>query len=248
LSDAPSPEGSPPSAADGAEAPDLPPGEEPPPVDDTASSRANETIVINTSASTAATPESLFRASEQSRRQRANSQKPVAVINNENLAEHAEGGQLTVAGESGDNSEESAEASTTTDPEREEEYWRSRGLSIRLDWKDSLDRVDELQSEVGLWRRRFYDEDDPFFRDNEIKPSWDRAIEELEAARSDVTRLEEELDDFMEEGRIAGALPGWLREGIDLEPPRSERDSPATRRRNEDPREPKILNEEAINP
>jgi hypothetical protein len=29
---------------------------------------------------------------------------------------------------------------------------------------------------------------------------------------------QKELADFLEEGRVAGALPGWLREGLDEEP------------------------------
>ncbi len=41
---------------------------------------------------------------------------------------------------------------------------------------------------------------------------------DLEAAKRRVVEKERELEAFVEEGRRAGALPGWLREGIELEP------------------------------
>jgi hypothetical protein len=78
--------------------------------------------------------------------------------------------------------------------------------------------VDELEADVFNLRMRFYAEDDPFYRDAQIKPAWDHAIEELNATREEVGLRKQELQDFMEEGRVAGALPGWLREGIELEP------------------------------
>ena len=31
-------------------------------------------------------------------------------------------------------------------------------------------------------------------------------------------QAKKQLADFLDQGRAAGALPGWLREGIDLEP------------------------------
>jgi hypothetical protein len=39
-----------------------------------------------------------------------------------------------------------------------------------------------------------------------------------------VERLREELADTLDEGRREGALPGWLREGIELEPSFEEED------------------------
>ncbi len=38
------------------------------------------------------------------------------------------------------------------------------------------------------------------------------------AARAEVETAEKELAEFLEEGRVAGAFPGWLREGVELEP------------------------------
>ncbi|MDH3745756.1 MAG: hypothetical protein OES47_11715, partial [Acidobacteriota bacterium] len=54
----------------------------------------------------------------------------------------------------------------------------------------------------------------------QIKPAWDRALDRLEGARELVAEASTQLDELIEEGRRAGALPGWLREGIDLEPDR----------------------------
>ncbi|MES1210930.1 MAG: hypothetical protein ABUL63_01220, partial [Acidobacteriota bacterium] len=40
----------------------------------------------------------------------------------------------------------------------------------------------------------------------------------LEDARAEVEASKQELSELLEEGRTAGALPGWLREGVDEEP------------------------------
>ena len=59
----------------------------------------------------------------------------------------------------------------------------------------------------------------------------------MEATRNEVIATRKELDDFLEEGRRAGALPGWLREGGELEPvPEKPKTSPGT----VDPEEPRI--------
>jgi hypothetical protein len=102
--------------------------------------------------------------------------------------------------------------------EHDERYWRGRALDIRERWRKAADRIKVLEQDVSEWRRRFYAQDDPWVRDGQIKPAWDRALVELRESRAAVVAAKQELADFQEEGRIAGALPGWLREGIDLEP------------------------------
>ena len=62
-------------------------------------------------------------------------------------------------------------------------------------------------------------ENDSFVRDNQVKPEWDRVVDRLRQARADADSARVELAGFLEEGRRANALPGWLREGEDQEPP-----------------------------
>jgi hypothetical protein len=112
----------------------------------------------------------------------------------------------------------SAGAAGSPGAERDERYWRARALEIRERWHNAAERVKGLEQDVSEWRRRFYAQDDPWVRDGQIKPAWDHALEELRASRAAVVSAQKELAEFQEEGRIAGALPGWLREGIDLEP------------------------------
>ena len=130
----------------------------------------------------------------------------------------------------------------------DEDYWRGQALKIRLDWKAAVKAVDELERQVEELRRRFYEEDDPFYRDNQIKPSWDRALDTLADARVRAAEQERRLSRLLEDGRRSGALPGWLREGIEFEPPATAADTPADRRRQDDPWEPKVLREDARDP
>jgi hypothetical protein len=172
---------------------------------------------------TAALLRDLSRA-ERERRQGA--PPPRLVLTDENVGAHAEGARLTFSGPAagavsspssvpvGVPNEEELEADS-----EEESYWRSRALEVRQRWRRAYDDVPRLEDEVERLRTAFYAEDDPVRRDRQVKPLWDRALDRLQDARTEVGRAQEELEVLLEEGRIAGALPGWLREGNELEPP-----------------------------
>ncbi len=156
--------------------------------------------------------------SERERRRQAGS--PTAVITDESLPSYATG-DLTVATPAvappAPEGAAEAESPAVLDSEREG-YWRRRVLEIRTRWRQAVDRVAELEGSAAELRRRFYAEDDPYYRDTQIKPAWDRALELLEENRRTIERSKVELEETLEEGRQAGALPGWLREGVELEP------------------------------
>lgn len=180
-------------------------------------------------------PKTLVEAARAERERRARSGPPVAVITDKNVA-HSKG-HLTVA-------DTKKPAATGADAAalqtiRDEQYWRSRALDIRTRLRQSTDRVADLELSAAGWRRRFYAEEDPYFRDGKIKPEWDRVLAQLEETRNEVETTRKELDDFLEEGRRAGALPGWLREGGELEPV-EEKPKPKGSPAIVDPEEPQI--------
>lgn len=107
-----------------------------------------------------------------------------------------------------------AEAATVS---REEQMWRERVLDLRMRARRSRDEIHRLEGEVAGLRRSFYVEDDPYVRDSRVKPAWDRALDNLNVARREAESLQRELARVLDEGRQAGALPGWLREGLELE-------------------------------
>lgn len=163
---------------------------------------------------------SLAESARAERQRRGEAQKADIVITDKNLPEYAKG-QLTISEGTPNvitNDSLDSDGTGETDLAQDEEYWRGRGYEIRLAWKEAYDRVEELEGDVFNLRMRFYAEDDPFYRDSQIKPAWDHAIEDLNQARDEVELRQRELEEFMEEGRVAGALPGWLREGVELEP------------------------------
>lgn len=178
-------------------------------------------IVIDPAESAGDVAPSLAEAASKERQRRGQQgTRPMAVINNENLAEQAAGGVLTIAhGDEGAESALEAEAEAiVAQAEADERVWRERGLELRTRWREAADSLPVLEAKIAELRQRFYSEDDPAYRDGEIKPQWDRALADLEEARFRVARGAEEVAAFLEEGRRAGALPGWLREGSELEP------------------------------
>ena len=165
---------------------------------------------------------SLAQVAQEEKERRARAAAPVAVITNKTLPEYAAKGQLTVATPGASSSPSPAPAGEVPAAERGEQYWRSRGLEIRRRWRGALEEVELLEQSAADLRRRFYSEDDPYRRDGQIKPEWDRVLDRIEEKRAEARAAEEDLETFLEEGREAGALPGWLREGAEEEPRREE--------------------------
>jgi hypothetical protein len=176
--------------------------------------RGSQAIVLDPGGEQEGSTRTLGEAARAARERRAHAAPSAIVINDKNLKQHATG-QLTVATpgpKSGSAPEEPAQ------PLRDEQYWRSRALEIRLRWRHAADDIKELQESANGWRRSFYAEKDPNVRNARIKPEWDRVVDRLQEARAEVEASTQELAELLEEGRTAGALPGWLREGIDEEP------------------------------
>lgn len=165
----------------------------------------------------------------------------MAVIDDENLAEYAKDVKVTIGGGGPNGPASSAELEAAQQAQietaRQEQYWRSEALRLRLGWREAYDEIPLLEEEAARLRDEFYAADDPFYRDREIKPAWDRALDRIEEAKADVARYRDELMELLEKGRQAGALPGWLREGIELEPVEEE----AEAQPEAIPAEPRIL-------
>lgn len=179
----------------------------------------------------------LLRASEREKSRRSRSATPVAVINDENLASMAQGARVTV-GSAPELDQETEDAVKLSEEMKEQEiYWRTRARDVRQEWRDAYDSIAELESQAQDLRTRFYAEDDPVRRDREIKPAWDRTLDRLDEARRSIDRAKEKLAQIQNEGRRAGALPGWLREGAELQPPEVVDEGPTEA----DPAEPKII-------
>lgn len=199
-------------------------------------------VIDSGSAGAAPGPKNLAQAAREERERRAQAGKPVAVIDNRNLAEFSKGQKLTVAEGVGSAESEATPSRASADAAakavKDEAYWRDRGLAIRKQWRESTDRIVELEGKAEELRRRFYAADDPYVRDSQIKPEWDHTLDELDATRRAAERSELELERFLNEGREAGAFPGWLREGADLEPQRT-----VTKAPDAEPAEPVVVEE-----
>ena len=173
-----------------------------------------KTVVIDPGGQQGAGEVSLAEAARAEKVRRQNAGPLIAVINNKNLPEHATGSLS-----SGSAPQLSSEATATLDAQAEQEsYWRRRVRESRQKWHDAELEIVLRQTEIADLRQKFYAEDDPFRRDEQIKPAWDFALERLAAAKRASTESRTLVDAVLEEGRRAGALPGWLREGMELEP------------------------------
>jgi hypothetical protein len=179
----------------------------------------------------------LAEAALRERERRRQTGQPIAVINDANLQDHAVG-QLTFMEdeEAQPTDDDGGEGDADAEEGPDEQYWRDRVREIRQRWADAVAEVPTLEDRVAELRRRFYETDDAYYRDSRIKPAWDRAIDLIGQTRAEAEAHRSELQAALEEGRLAGALPGWLREGIELEPAPAEPE-PVTH----EPGEPRIV-------
>lgn len=182
--------------------------------------------------------------------------RSVGELTDENLAELASQGKVTYAGAEpgaaapggepgGDRgSTATSDAEQVADSAEQpiepcgETCWRRRAHELRQAWGESAEEIVELEERVADLRWRFYAEDDPWVRDSQIKPEWDRTLDRLRRTRQEATAYGERVDALMEQGRRAGALPGWLRQGVELEPRREASRQGRTGRSDLDPAEP----------
>jgi hypothetical protein len=169
-------------------------------------------------------PRTPWEAAVAAREQRKQNPRPRISVTDDNLHEFQDA-ELTFAepreaapADAADGAGEGSGEEGETEEVRGEEYWRSTVLDLRLRLRAAVDELAELDGRAAGLRRSFYAEDDPYVRDGEIKPAWDRALDRIDETRRDILRLYRELEDTLEQGSQAGALPGWLREGIELEP------------------------------
>jgi hypothetical protein len=237
-------EKAPPPASSQAPADAAPPpakGEAPvekPPASPAAPARV-KAVLVDDGGEGDGSPKTLVETARAERERRAHAAAPSVVITDKTLP-HLAKGQLTVA-EAPKKKAGAAAAPAKAEaaaPVRDEPYWRSRGLEIRLRWRKASDDVKDLERSAAEWRRRFYSEDDPYARDAKVKPEWDRALDRLQATRAEVEAAKRELEAFLEEGRQAGALPGWLREGAEREPRSEPKKAPTA-----EPIEPPVIQE-----
>ena len=147
------------------------------------------------------------------------------VISNENLADYASKGGLTTAKPAAQTRDVHAGRNVeVVDPESAEanerkHYWQEK-------YKRQLDRIAGIKRQIekfdsqipGLWQD-FYSRDDPAYRDGVIKPTLDRALEQRDDLREQLSREEPKLDRIKEEARQDGAEPGWFRAIKEPPPP-----------------------------
>ncbi|MGH9367607.1 MAG: hypothetical protein ACRD3M_08035 [Thermoanaerobaculia bacterium] len=169
----------------------------------------------------------LVRAASQSR-QGKETPRPSVAITNETLVTDPKRGRLTTwqgaprastipagtpaAGSLPPAAAVSPTATAEQSPASEEARWQETARRARERVAHSKERVSLLAAEAKKLENDFYAWDDGQYRDNVIKPAWDKKREELETARRELEAAEKDLADLPEKARKAGALPGWIRE------------------------------------
>lgn len=94
----------------------------------------------------------------------------------------------------------------------DETYWRAKASSMRAAVAKAETDLAAAEAEEKREENDFYAWDDGNYRDNVIKPAWDKAREETVRARDALDAARKDLDGLDDEARKAGAYPGWIRE------------------------------------
>ena len=139
--------------------------------------------------------------------------KPGTVISNENMKQFkGAGGSVTYANPADPGAPAyQPETAKAVGAERTREDWQKLMGGAREAIKAAEERVAEIRSREAKLANDFYAWDDPAYRDGVIKPAWDQARADLEAAKQSLETAKQRIVDLEEEARKSGALPGWLR-------------------------------------
>ena len=93
----------------------------------------------------------------------------------------------------------------------DEAYWRAKAKAVREAVEKGRDALAAAEAEEKREENDFYSWDDGQYRDNVIKPAWDRAKDETVRARESLAAAQKDLEGLEDEARRAGAYPGWIR-------------------------------------
>jgi hypothetical protein len=140
--------------------------------------------------------------------------KSVRVFTNKDIQEYLAKHKSIPAEEQADvdDSAPQTQTSETVDPyEKEEQYWRSRYRDAAARITAAKDKINQLQAEADDLTRAFYATADPHKRE-EINDERNKRLEDMDLAKGELDEANVALDALQEEGRKAGALPGWFRD------------------------------------
>ena len=156
-------------------------------------------------------------AREQKEKDKADKTKPKpVVINNQDVKASRQAAPKEPAKPSAAGTENAAAPAAgtyrPTDFEgHDETYWKEKAQSSRERVERAREAVKTADEEARKQENDFYAWDDGQYRDNVIKPAWDRAKEDLAAAQKELAEAEEASKNLEDDARKAGAMPGWVR-------------------------------------
>jgi len=135
------------------------------------------------------------------------------VITNDSLKTLSKGAELTTGSAP---PPVTAPADSATSPESEEAQrkalWQERYFAAQQEAARLEADEARLTQEVARLEREFYSRDDPYQRDNVIKPAWDEATAKLREVQQRLPAARRAPEDVANAARREGALPGWFRE------------------------------------
>lgn len=132
------------------------------------------------------------------------------TITNESLKTLATGVELTIAKAGPPVDTEGAEQADA-EAEQKQAYWQERYWEAQAELEQAEAEVRRLEAETARLQNEFYSTDDPALRDGVVKPAWDQALADLQAARERLEQARTGPDKVRDEALRNGALPGWFR-------------------------------------
>jgi hypothetical protein len=97
------------------------------------------------------------------------------------------------------------------DYDKEKIYWRGRYEEAKARIEKAQKDVDRLQPIVKQLQLTYVDSKDPSVM-IQFQDEVERKLSELQSAKKELDDAEKGMEELWEEGRKAGALPGWFRD------------------------------------
>lgn len=152
--------------------------------------------------------DSLAEAARKAREKAKTAPANIKSFTNDDLSNIRANGVSTVGVAPGALAAE-ANAKPTTEPKKDEAYWRKRFADARLKLSIAQKELDIMQKELNTLQTQFYTDPNKELQQQYSREDINNKTAKIDAKKQEIAQLQQALDDLTEELRQSGSPAGW---------------------------------------
>jgi hypothetical protein len=159
------------------------------------------------SGSQAPQQDSLAEAARKAREKAKTEPANIKSFTNDDLSSIRGNGISTVGAAPG--TQAAAQTKPTTEPKKDEAYWRKRFADARLKLSIAQKELDVMQKELNTLDLQYYSDPNKALQQQYSRDDINAKTAKIDAKKQEVAQLQQAIDDLTEELRQSGSPAGW---------------------------------------